>query len=79
MSDVLDALRDAQIEVLRELERVKGREGRFERVVALRDMDAGLTALIRHYKYDGWGSEPDKAVEQDTIDGKEEDSDGESI
>lgn len=59
MSDILDTMRDAHIEVLRELGRLKGSKGRFEQIKDLKTMDEGLTEMIRHYKFDGW----DKPIE----------------
>jgi uncharacterized protein YbaP (TraB family) len=80
VSNILDALRDAQIEVLRELERVKGKEGLFEQMVALRNMDEGLTNMIKHYKAGDWAEQQRKVVEQsEPVKSEERDSNGEPV
>jgi len=78
--DLLNALRDVDIAILRRLQDKSEDKPGYAETNALEQEEMNIAALIVHYKRDDWKKSPEKVVEQEeTTEGKEGDSDGESV
>ena len=71
--DLLDALRDVDIAILRRLRDKSEDKPGYAETKVLEQEEENIAALIRHYKLDDWKKAPEKVVEQEeeTVEQKE--------
>lgn len=77
MDNILNALRDARIEILlrRQVDKLP-----YPEKIFLDDLDGRIAEAIGHYKADDWGKQQAKVTEQiEPVKREEGDSDGESV